>query len=111
MAGTVATASASTVPDGQVQICAQGDYAAYVDIHPVELGGGMTSPGFMSTVQKPGSCWQSKVNTSGATAPVDVWGIRADGSKFHVGASSFNSKTGLGLGAQGTAAAPSMAQW
>ncbi|MGW5645155.1 hypothetical protein ACWEV3_37265 [Saccharopolyspora sp. NPDC003752] len=111
LTGTVATASASTIPDGYIQICAQGNYSAFVDIHPAELGGGGTTVGVISPVQRPGSCWLRKFSTHGVDAPVDVWGIRPDGSQFHVGAASYNSKDGLGLGAQGTVGAPTMAKW
>ncbi|WP_190812458.1 hypothetical protein [Saccharopolyspora pogona] len=111
LAGTVATASASTIPNGYIQICAQGNYSAYVEVHPAELGGGMTTGGMASTIQRPGNCWMQKLSTHGVDAPVDVWGIRPDGSTFHVGAASYNSKDGLGLGAQGTVSRPTMAKW
>ncbi|MCA1189009.1 MULTISPECIES: hypothetical protein [unclassified Saccharopolyspora] len=111
LAGTVGAAAASAAEPGAVQFCAQGDYAAYVDIHSVDLGDGTLSPGMLSTVQEPGQCWESDLGSIGPDAPVDVWGIRADGSTFHVGASTVDPGSGTGLGAQGTAANPSLAQW
>ncbi|MFR9730973.1 hypothetical protein ACL03H_17245 [Saccharopolyspora sp. MS10] len=111
LAGTVGATAASAAEPGKVEFCAQGNYAAYVEIHPVDLGGGSSSAGMASTIQNPGQCWKHSFDSAGATAPVDVWGIRADGSTFHVGASSYTTGAGIGLGAQGTPANPSMVQW
>ncbi|MEU6131468.1 hypothetical protein ABZ805_20040 [Saccharopolyspora sp. NPDC047091] len=111
LAGTVGATAASAAVPGKIEFCAQGDYAAYVEVHSVDLGGGMSSPGMASTIQNPGQCWNHDFSSAGPNAPVDVWGIRADGSTFHVGASTYNAGSGIGLGAQGSEGNPSMVQW
>lgn len=107
LAGTVGATAASAAEPGVVEFCAQGDYAAYVEFQP--SGGG--DAGMASTVQSPGQCWKEEVGRAGASTAVDVWGLRPDGSTFHVGSASYNTDAGIGLGAQGSENAPSLSQW
>jgi hypothetical protein len=107
-----APASASTIPTGQLQICAQGNYAAFVHVLPVDLGGGATTMGFASSIQNPGSCWINNVSTFDRWAQVDVVGIRPDGSEFYITSYWVNSSvSGLGIGTQGTVEAPYVYIW
>jgi hypothetical protein len=105
-------ASASTIPLGQLQLCAQGDYPVYLVQRSVPIPGtNMTTtsvgsvgigPGQpVSSGQQPG-CWQEQVNTHGQWAPVEVYGTRPDGSAFSLGTQWYNSSvSGLGIGAEG----------
>lgn len=96
-------ASASTIPAGQLQICAQGDYTAYITQRPAPIPGtNMTTRGMSSRAVAPSQCWMQPVNTSGQWARVDVFGIRPDGSQFSLGSQWYNSSvSGLGIGAEG----------
>lgn len=127
------SASASTIPAGQIQICAQGDYSAFIHVlgnvrpdpnyrdpsglqqaftsvqptHPADPGGGV-----VSSVVSPQQCQVLGLDTAGATAQVDVVGLRPDGSEFYITSSSWNSsQSGLGIGTEGTSAAPFVWQW
>ena len=106
-----APASASTIPNGQIQLCAQGNYRAYVHVLPRDLGDGSSTTGMMSTLVNPGDCWISGFNTHGGANQVDVVGIRSNGSEFYIGSQWWNSATGLGLGAEGTESNPYIWQW
>lgn len=107
LAGTVGATAASAAEPGVVEFCAQGDYAAYVEFQP--FGGG--DAGMASTIQNPGECWKHEVGPAGGSTAVDVWGLRADGSTFHVGSASYDTDAGIGLGAQGDESAPSLTKW
>jgi len=100
---TSSPASASTVPYGYLQFCAQGSYPAYVHVLSEPLPTGGTSRSYWSTVVRPGQCWMSPVNTAGVWAQVDIGGLRSNGSEFWVGNSWYNSSvSGIGLGADGS---------
>jgi hypothetical protein len=101
---TSSPASASTIPYGNLQFCAQGSYPAYVHVlrEPIGFGGG-TSPETISTIVFPGQCWMNPVSTAGVWAQVDIVGLRSNGSEFWVGNSWYNSSvSGIGLGAEGS---------
>ncbi len=109
---TSAAASASTIPYGNVQLCAQGNYGAFVHVLPVYLGNGLWTGDVTSTVQPAGACWMQRVNTGGQWAQVDVVGIHSDGSEFYIGSRWYNSGvSGIGLGAEGTEWSPSIWTW
>lgn len=109
---SAATASASTIPGGQLQICAQGNYDVFVHVLPEPLPGGGTSLETYSTLETPGSCWQEPVNTDGQWAQVDVVGVNPDGFQFYIGSEWYNSSvSGLGIGAEGTNTSPYLYTW
>ncbi len=108
---TAVSASASTIPNGQIQICAQGNYPAYIHILPRSLGNGATTTGMASVLINPGQCRTYGFNTLGGANQVDVVGIRPNGSEFYIGSQWWNSATGLGLGAEGTPSNPYIWQW
>jgi hypothetical protein len=107
-----APASASTIPNGKIQICAQGNYWAYIHILPRYIGGGGMSTRTMTSVAvRPGECEIYSFNTLGGANQVDVVGLRPDGSEFYIGSQWWNSATGLGLGARNTPSNPTIWQW
>jgi hypothetical protein len=109
---TSTPASASTIPYGHLQLCAQGNYRAVVHVLPVYLPGGDYLGGFESTIQWPGQCWIESVDTRGQWAQVDVVGLRKDGSRFYIGSRWYNSSvSGMGLGAEGTQWNPYIWTW
>lgn len=108
LAGT-ASASASTIPFGELQICAQGNYGAFVHVLPPP---GTTLGDFASTIQWPGQCWTEPVTTDGQWAQVDVVGLRSDGSEFYIGSEWYNSSvSGMGIGAEGSSDSPYIWTW
>jgi hypothetical protein len=106
-----APASASTIPNGKIQICAQGNYPVFIHILPRSLGNGATTHGLRSAIFGPGQCWIFDFNTLGGANQVDVVGLRPDGSEFYIGSQWWNSSTGLGLGAQGSPSNAYIWQW
>ena len=110
---TSSPASASTIPYGHLQLCAQGSYPAYVHVLSVPIGpNGFRSRDTWSTTVWPGQCWMQPVNTAGAWAQVDIVGLRSDGSEFWVGNGWYNSSvSGLGLGAEGSESNHWVWQW
>lgn len=107
------SASASTIPNGNIQLCAQGSYSAYVHVlaEPIPNGGGATTPSLVSPVQIPGNCWMASVNTQGQWVQVDVVGVHRDGGEFYIGSEWWNSSTGIGIGAEGDDWSPWIQQW
>ncbi|MEV0401587.1 hypothetical protein [Actinoallomurus sp. NPDC050550] len=97
-------AAASTIPTGELQICAQGNYSVFIFQQPAPIPGtNMTTTGVGSTVMSPGHCWLQPVDTAGQWARVDVTGLRPDGSQFSLGSQWYNSSvSGLGIGAEGS---------
>lgn len=109
---TATSASASTIPNGQIQLCAQGNYPAYIHILDRQINdSGASTGGFASTIVNPGDCWITSFNTHGGANQVDVVGLRPDGSEFYIGSQWWNSATGLGLGAEGSPESPYIWQW
>jgi hypothetical protein len=94
-------ALASTIPDGHIQICAQGSYWAEIDVWKDSAGNGPAalSSGYIA----PGTCWKGSLNTNGTTRRVGVSGALSSspGRAYDIGAVYWNSKTGLGIGAEG----------
>ena len=111
LAGT-ATASASTIPFGELQLCAQGNYPAFVHVLSVQGPNGLSTGDSASTIQSPGQCWMSPVNTLGQWAQVDVVGLHPDGSQFYIGSEWYNSSvSGMGIGAEGSSDSPFIWTW
>jgi hypothetical protein len=113
--GSTVAASASTIPNGQLQICSQGNYWSYIHVlsAPVPGGNGMTTQTFASTLVAPGTCWKQPVNTLGAWVQVDVVGLyNTSGHEFYIGSQWYNSSVaGLGIGAEGTTTSPFIWTW
>jgi hypothetical protein len=111
IAGAVASpASASTIGPGMLQVCAQGEYPAFVHVlsEPVpnsdrttsDFSSFVVSPG-VSLAGGPAGCTWFADDTSGAWVQVDVVGFRPDGSQFWVNDTWYNSSvSGLGIGAR-----------
>ncbi len=111
--GPLAFTGTSTIPVGNIQLCAQGDYDAVIDVHPAPVPGSeMTSKGVSSFVLPPGQCWIHALDTLGQSAEVDITGIDCStGQTFSVGRTEWNSASGLGLGAEGTSGSPFWWEW
>jgi hypothetical protein len=111
--GGAAQASASTIPNGNIQICAQGSYPAYIHVLPAPIpnSGGATTGTFESFVQSPGNCWMHSFDSDGQTVQVDVVGLHGNGSEFYIRSYWWNSQTGLGIGAEGSEWSPWTEQW
>ena len=106
-------ASASTIPAGHIQICAQGSYSAYIHVlsEPVP-GTSEYTRDFSSPIQTQGECWWTAFDTSGASVQVDVVGVhQSNGQDFYIGSYWWNSSSGMGIGAEGSESAPWMEQW
>jgi hypothetical protein len=113
IAGSAGMASASTIQNGHIQICAQGDYPAFIHVlsEPVPNSGGETTESLESPVQSPGSCWWTPFNTLGQWVQVDVVGLHSDGSQFYIHSYWWNSSTGIGIGAEGDQWSPWTQTW
>jgi hypothetical protein len=106
-------ASASTIPNGNIQICAQGDYPAFIHILSTSIpnSGGETTRDLSSPIEYPGSCWWTPFDTAGQWVQVDVVGIHSDGQQFYIGSYWWNSSSGLGIGAEGDQWSPWTQTW
>jgi len=107
------SASASTIQNGYLQLCAQGNYSAFVHVLPVDLGGGLTTRSYESFVVPAGQCWWAPVDTAGQWAQVDVVGIYNDsGQEFYIGSEWYNGNvSGMGIGAEGASTSPWIQTW
>ncbi|MGI4896067.1 MAG: Hsp70 family protein, partial [Janthinobacterium lividum] len=72
------TLPVSTLPTGQVQLCAQGNYSAYLLI-PQPASGGVAMPSVASPVVAPGQCWMAQVPTGGQSVQISLFARRGDG--------------------------------
>ncbi|MPY32762.1 hypothetical protein FNH09_16230 [Streptomyces adustus] len=91
LAGTASSASASTIQNQWVQLCAQGNYAAYVEF-PYR---GYSS----SFVVGPGECqWWNRpsIGTWEPINVVDAWTGKVVGTTWYKG-----DVSGVGIGAEG----------
>jgi hypothetical protein len=105
-------AAASTIPDGHIQLCAQGNYSAYIHILSEPVGGGETTQTLESTIVPAGQCWWTGFNTLGRSVQVDVVGIyNVSHQEFYIGSEWWNSSTGLGIGAEGKSTSPWIQTW
>lgn len=110
-----ADASASTIPNGHIQICAQGSYPAFIHVLSKNLGNGLSTGTFSSAVESPNegssSCWWTQFDTHGQSVQVDVVGLDSNGNQFYIGSRWWNSSTGLGIGAEGSSSSPWIETW
>jgi hypothetical protein len=114
-----ASASASTIPNGHIQICAQGDYPVFIHVlsEPIPNSGGATTQSFESPVVSPNqgsnSCWwnQNSFSTGGQQVQVDVVGVHQNGSQFYIRSERWNGSSGLGIGAEGSESSPWVETW
>ncbi|GLY20156.1 hypothetical protein Kisp01_71700 [Kineosporia sp. NBRC 101677] len=106
-------ASASTIPPGHIQICAQGDYHSSIQILPQPIPGVLATTGGLDMVPvAPGEpCFMTNFDTHGATVEVRIWGFRPDGTAIPMYSQFYNSAEGLGIGTQGTSSAPYYWLW
>ncbi|MBV2353821.1 hypothetical protein KUM39_05520 [Streptomyces sp. J2-1] len=91
LAGTAGTASASTIQNQWVQLCAQGNYPAVVQFP--QRGN------FESVIVSPGQCQWWNFGSIHAWEPInviDVWSNRTVGTTWYNG-----DVSGVGIGAQG----------
>ncbi len=116
---TYYSAQPSTIPVGNIQFCAQGNYNAQIQIMPAPIPGSSATPlGLYSYILQPHpddpgkACWMIPWETYGRFVDVEITGFDpATGQPFFVGRTQFNSHSGLGLGAEGTSASPFWWQW
>ena len=111
-------AAASTIPTGELQICAQGYYSAFIQpatIDPPRESGRALRPQqrLANEIVPPGQCFVLPLDTYGQWARVEVTGVRPDGSQFSLGSQWYNSSvSGLGIGAEGSwSAGPFVWTW
>jgi hypothetical protein len=110
-------AAASTIPNGHVQICAQGSYPVFIHILSAKVpnSGGLTTETLQSTITSPNqgsnSCWWTQFDTFGQSVQVDVVGLHSNGKEFYIGSKWWNSSTGLGIGAEGSESSPWLQTW
>jgi hypothetical protein len=113
-----ANASASTIPNDHIQICAQGTYPVFIHVlsAPIPNANEITAT-FESFIVFPNqganSCWWNQIpfTTSGQWVQVDVVGMHANGSEFYIGSKWWNSQGGLGIGAEGNESSPWIQTW
>ncbi|GGM18529.1 hypothetical protein GCM10010129_73390 [Streptomyces fumigatiscleroticus] len=101
--GGAGTGFASTISTGYVQLCAQGNYSAFVqfpDRNNLE-----------SVVVSPGTCWKEKLGGGYGGAdgyePINVFGVfnNAPHNTFKIDTVWYNGNvSGVGIGAEGTTA-------
>jgi hypothetical protein len=110
---SASAASASTIANGHIQICAQGDYPAFIHIlsETIPNSGGATTGSLESPIQSPGSCWWTAFDTRGQWVQVDVVGIHSNGQEFYIRSYWWNSSGGLGIGAEGDQWSPWTQTW
>ncbi|QMU76693.1 hypothetical protein GXW83_14030 [Streptacidiphilus sp. PB12-B1b] len=88
------SASASTISNGYVQLCAQGDYPAYI-VFPYRGG-------FSSTIVQPKTCWYTYMGGN-SWEPIDIYGL-GNNSVIPIGEVWYDgSVSGIGIGAEGYA--------
>ncbi|MPY30765.1 hypothetical protein FNH09_05390 [Streptomyces adustus] len=91
LAGTASSASASTIQKQWIQLCAQGNYPAYLSFP--------WRGGYTSTIVSPGQCQWWNVPSDHRWEPVDVVDVWSGAT---VGTAWYNGdESGLGTGAEG----------
>jgi len=112
MTVSAASASASVISNGNLQICAQGNYSVFIHALPVYQGGWSTGD-FASTIVTPGNCWMNPISSAGQWRQVDVVGLHnGTGQEFYIGTVWYNSAvSGIGIGAEGSEWQPYLWTW
>jgi hypothetical protein len=103
--GGTASASASTIPGGHVQICAQGNYTAYI-VFP-DRGG------LSSTLVPQGHCWWDYMGGN-SWEPINVYGVwnTHPDQSFYIGTEWYDGAvSGIGIGAEGVTTSPWLETW
>jgi hypothetical protein len=104
IAAGAGAASASTIPKGYVQLCAQGNYVAYVKFPSREL---------QSFTVKPGHCWKEYMGGRSSES-IKVYGIwnTHPGQSFYIGTKKYDGAvSGIGIGAEGITTKPHLYTW
>jgi hypothetical protein len=95
--GTAGSASASSIQNDWVQLCAQGNYSAYLTL-PYR---GPTSGRFNVPAGECRWWWMGTLNWNGGWEPIDVF-EDSYGSSSQIGTVWYNgSYSGVGIGAEG----------
>ncbi len=104
IAASAGVASASTIPKGYVQLCAQGNYTAYLSFPDL---------GKTSTLVPPGQCWDHYVGGN-SWEPIKVYGVwnTNPSQSFYIGTEWYDGAvSGIGIGAEGVTTAPYLWTW
>ncbi|MBS2540091.1 hypothetical protein KGQ20_45865 [Catenulispora sp. NF23] len=100
---SAATASASSIQNDYVQLCAQGDYPSVIQFP--DRGG------WSSTVVNPGDCWWNYVGGS-SWEPINVLKVNGDGSQSYLGTVWYDGDaSGVGIGTEGSSDSPWYQTW
>ncbi|WP_035844536.1 hypothetical protein [Kitasatospora azatica] len=93
--GTASPAAASTISNGNVQVCAQGTYPVYAQF-PYRGG-------WSTTIVNPGNCWLHYVGGN-SWEPINVYGLYPNSSAtFSLGTFWYDGAvSGIGIGGEGT---------
>jgi hypothetical protein len=95
-------ASASTIPNNEVQLCAQGKYPAFLAFP--DLGW------WESPLEQPGQCWLAKVGGDG-WQPIYVYEVGSN-SATQIDTEWYDGQvSGIGIGAEGTSDNPYVWTW
>ena len=98
-------ASASTIPNGQVQLCSQGNYTVYMEFP--------NRGGLESTTVPQGQCWQHYMGGN-SWEPIKVYGIwnSHPDQSFYIGIEWYDGAvSGIGIGAEGSTTNPYLWTW
>jgi hypothetical protein len=109
LSGTIITASAEAAPassihKGYVQLCAQGNYSAFITFPKREL---------QSFTVKPGDCWKTLMGARGKET-IKVYGYwnSHPNQSFYIGTENFSGGvSGIGIGAEGVTTKPYLYTW
>ncbi|GAB6898955.1 hypothetical protein [Kineosporia succinea] len=99
--GGASEASAAANPYNQIRFCAQGDYWAQAVIYKDTAGSNL----WVRTPKiKPGTCWDTILNTQGVRVRFNVGGTATQTSTAgrYIGYGFWNSTVPIALGAEGT---------
>jgi hypothetical protein len=104
VAASVGPASASTIPKGYVQLCAQGNYRAYITFPHRKL---------QSFTVKPGTCWKEYMGGQGSERiRVYGWWNTHSNQSFYIGSRKYDGAvSGIGIGAEGVTTKPYLYTW
>ena len=104
IAVSVGPASASTIPKGYVQLCAQGNYRAYITFPHRKI---------QSFKVKPNTCWKEYMGGN-RSEPIKVYGIwnTHPRKNFYIGTEKYDGAvSGIGIGAEGVTTKPFLYTW
>jgi hypothetical protein len=92
LTASTGSASASTIPSDEFQLCAQGNYPVYATFP--QRGG------LATTIVFPGDCriWHISNNPNELA---EIYGIDSEGGSIWVSYATFDDASGMGIGAEG----------